>query len=338
MQIIKFVIVFFYVVFSLDIEVKHADKSDILESVHLNWYAPFFSGGGYCSEAMSFMFAAHAIDFKNFTVIQHGDSVNRQFISSLSTREALMMAVYKDQNVKSSRKAKLLVNVCHSEPGAWYVPFPKYYTSQCPPVATQHSHFNIGRTMFETDRLPHGWIDRLRYLDEIWVPTEFAREIFIAGGLSAKKIRVVAEPVDCDFFKPFESIIVESNTLIARSLLEDGNDKHLRLLLELYERRASIFLFVGKFEGRKGIDLLLRAYFDAFSSDRFSGTDVMLAIVTSSYHSSADFETQITSTLSELQAAHPSRQIPPHVILSALHQDLMPVLYNLASALVSSDI
>lgn len=54
--------------------------------------------------------------------------------------------------------------------------------------------------MFETDTIPSGWVDRLNYMDEVWVPTYFSREVFAANGVHMDKLRVVEEAVDTTFF------------------------------------------------------------------------------------------------------------------------------------------
>ena len=38
--------------------------------------------------------------------------------------------------------------------------------------------------MFETDRLPDGWVERLNKVDEVWVPTHFHRAIFEDAGVA----------------------------------------------------------------------------------------------------------------------------------------------------------
>ena len=40
-----------------------------------------------------------------------------------------------------------------------------------------------GRTMFETDRIPAGWVESCNRLDRIWVPSEFNRRTFAAAGV-----------------------------------------------------------------------------------------------------------------------------------------------------------
>ncbi len=49
---------------------------DCIANLHVQWSAPFFSSGGYCSEALSYTQALDAVKFYNFTIIQHGDSWN----------------------------------------------------------------------------------------------------------------------------------------------------------------------------------------------------------------------------------------------------------------------
>ena len=53
----------------------------------MTWYAPFQSGGGYCSEATSFVHALNAVDFKNFSISQHGDSYNYKYIQWMMENE-----------------------------------------------------------------------------------------------------------------------------------------------------------------------------------------------------------------------------------------------------------
>lgn len=63
---------------------------------------------------------------------------------------------------------QLAVAICHSEPGAWHPA--RYKTSRCPP---SQALYTVGRTMFETDRVPSGWSERMNQMDEIWVPTRY---------------------------------------------------------------------------------------------------------------------------------------------------------------------
>ncbi|MBX5465158.1 MAG: glycosyltransferase [Clostridia bacterium] len=60
----------------------------------------------------------------------------------------------------------------------------------------------VARTMFETDRLPPSWVERIREMDAVFVPTSFNVETFERSGVPARKLHVVPEPVDTDLFRP----------------------------------------------------------------------------------------------------------------------------------------
>jgi glycosyltransferase involved in cell wall biosynthesis len=53
------------------------------------------------------------------------------------------------------------------------------------------SHRNCIYTMFESDRIPDVWVDALRMVDEIFVPTEFNHWSFSKSGVSNKKITIL---------------------------------------------------------------------------------------------------------------------------------------------------
>ena len=57
------------------------------------------------------------------------------------------------------------VAICHSEPGAWHVPTPSWPSSPCPRPRKRGAgpYYVVGRTMFETDRLPAGWPARCQW-------------------------------------------------------------------------------------------------------------------------------------------------------------------------------
>ena len=62
------------------------------------------------------------------------------------------------------------------------------------------ARFQIGRTMFETDRLPAAWVEQLNTLDRIWVPSEFNRETFMRSGVEAEKLALIPEVLDTEAF------------------------------------------------------------------------------------------------------------------------------------------
>jgi glycosyltransferase involved in cell wall biosynthesis len=291
------------------------------------WYAPFYSGGGYCSEARSYVQALVSVGYTNFTVHQHGDSWNENFIRGQNEKENLLMSQHDD--TYGRRKSHALISVCHSEPGAWYVPTPRYNTFQCPDCAADGPCYKIGRTMFETDSIPSGWLERLDQMNEIWVPTEESKQIFLKSGLSSDKLRVIEETVDETFYS-------NKRQGITQEMKKKRYDLKSRFpeLLSINRNDTFIFLFVGKFELRKGIDLLIRGYFEEFSlSD-----SVLLLFLTSAYHSSEDFDVKIQEILIKNNLLHNDERknpLPKYMILSDIHQDAMPLLYSLAHVLVS---
>lgn len=123
------------------------------------WHAPFFSGGGYCSEAWSYYYLLQAMG-ADVRVVQHGDGVDNIYASQMNhDQKHAAAASHRPIN-------RRIISICHSEPGAWSAPSPRFQTSRCPhPLA----EVAVGRTMFETDRLPHGWAERLLHMHRVRV-------------------------------------------------------------------------------------------------------------------------------------------------------------------------
>ena len=65
--------------------------------------------------------------------------------------------------------------------------------------------------MFETNTIPSGWVQRLNYMDEIWVPTEFAFKIFEENGVPGEKLRIFEEAVDTNFFSYISRSSIRDN-------------------------------------------------------------------------------------------------------------------------------
>lgn len=99
--------------------------------------------------------------------------------------------------------------------------------------------------------LPESWVQTFNAaLDQVWVPSAFVARSFEHSGLVPERIRVIPNGVDTALYCP------------------DGPQ------WPLPQRKKTVFLFVGGLIQRKGIDLLLKAYAQAFSAD----DDVALVI------------------------------------------------------------
>ncbi len=256
----------------------------------------------------------------------------------------------------SSRKKRVLqIIVCHSEPGAWHAPKPHYYTQRCPPQDNTRkaqtkrkrdkgkfeivfSQFRIGRTMFETDRIPSGWPSRLNFMNEVWVPTEFSRNIFVAASVESKRLRVVSEPVDTDFYHPIDYAALNAGgeREVDRQIL-GRLPTTLRALSPYTDTGATIFLFVGKWEARKGIRMLIRAFYSFLNGlDQKEQDSALLVILTSAYHSTNKFEREIQKILAEdgLATKIDSERSKQYILLTEIPKAHMPHLYSAATALV----
>jgi len=104
---------------------------------------------------------------------------------------------------------------------------------------------------WEFGSLPKAWIAPLRNLvDEIWVPSRFVRDTFIQSGIPTDRVQVVPNGVEPARFHP-------------------GVPPY-----PLRTTKKFKFLFVGGTIHRKGIDILLESYTQAFMRD----DDVCLVI------------------------------------------------------------
>jgi|GEM_PF-1011742 len=104
---------------------------------------------------------------------------------------------------------------------------------------------------WEFGSLPKAWIAPLRDLvDEIWVPSRFVRDTFIQSGIPADRVQVVPNGVEPARFHP-------------------GVPPY-----PLRTAKKFKFLFVGGAIQRKGIDILLESYTQAFTRE----DDVCLVI------------------------------------------------------------
>jgi glycosyltransferase involved in cell wall biosynthesis len=170
-----------------------------------------------------------------------------------------------------------------------------------------HARFRIGRTTFETDRLPIGWLEACRSMDEVWVPSQFNRQVFAAEGVDERKIRVLPEGVPTETYRP-------------------GIEP-----LPLPHLRDFNFLSIFEWTQRKGPDVLLRAYLTEFTAD----DDVALIVKT---YARPDPRIEILPRLVhfiEREVGLRLEKAPAIILLPGfMRNEEMPRLYNSAEAFV----
>ena len=133
---------------------------------------------------------------------------------------------------------------------------------------------NIGRTMFETDRIPPDWVTNCNSMDEIWVPSQFNVETFAQAGVKRKKLFVIPGGIDTSIYS------VDITPM-------DWPDK-----------KGFNFLSVFEWMYRKGWDVLLKAYLIEFSKK--DDVSLILKINTPSFTTFEKVQRQIAQYINYL--------------------------------------
>jgi glycosyltransferase involved in cell wall biosynthesis/FMN phosphatase YigB (HAD superfamily)/tetratricopeptide (TPR) repeat protein len=156
---------------------------------------------------------------------------------------------------------------------------------------------------WEFGALPVDWVKAARDVNEFWVPSNYVRQVYIDSGISCDKVKVIPNGIDPSLYSPGVTP------------------------LPLATKKKFRFLFVGGTIPRKGPDVLLHAYLEAFTND----DDVCLVIKDfggNSVYQGQTFEKQI-------QAAQANPKSPEIVYLnSELPPEDMPRLYAACHCLV----
>jgi len=318
---------------------QHHDKDNNNMNV-VSWHAPFLSSSsGYGSEATSFLVGLNStLDKSRWKLaagVSHGDSMDYDYIKSLS-EDLLQLFVDAEQTqneyvLGGDKTNNLVVIICHSEPGAWSTKDGPHYESPvaCPPPRRKHNdntqYYYIGRTMFETDRLPTGWSDRMNELmDEIWVPTKHHQRIFERDGVTKPKVVVVGQGINVQYWNPDRVLPLEDDFTNCKE-----ND---------YK-----FLSVFKWETRKAPDILLKSFWNEFifNNKEENNNNVCLIIVTSSYHDNDnkdriqnEIQTYWEEVSSNTKSNNPQSINKKLVLLSGLSLEDLVRLYRTVDAFV----
>lgn len=229
-------------------------------------------------------------------------------------------------NKNRNDRNRITIEVCHSEPGAWKPA--AFDTSDCPQFSKSIS-YHIGRTMFETDRLPKGWKKKMNRMDEIWVPSDFLKSIFEREGV--KNVRVVGESVNTHFFRPIMSVRKDATLPPSQDPENTYNVSRAYIFDTVFERHplhgyaSTVFLSIFKWEFRKGWDILLNVYFDSFSKN----DPVSLFVITQEYHADGNSVDDQVQEFIRAHWAHKASSLPHFKIVTTFAPQLyLPYFYN----------
>ncbi|MFX3624796.1 MAG: glycosyltransferase [Ectobacillus sp.] len=164
---------------------------------------------------------------------------------------------------------------------------------------------SIGRTMFETDRLPPGWIEKINELTEIWVPSAFNKETFAAAGVEEERIFVMPAGLDGKKYDPKRVTPYQ-----------------------LKDVKSFKFLSVFDWNKRKGWDVLVRAFMQEFDPKE----DVCLILKVSKW---LEQNTHPREEIMKLARSLGLISIPHiHIIETTFTEEEMIQLYKAADAFV----
>jgi glycosyltransferase involved in cell wall biosynthesis len=155
---------------------------------------------------------------------------------------------------------------------------------------------------WEYSTLPRAYADVVQQADEIWTASTYSRRAMLESGINADKVIVIPNGVDTDRFTP------------------SGQRFPLR------STKTFKLLFVGAAIYRKGVDILLEAYHQAFTAQ----DDVCLII---KEFASQTYKDQTAASLIAQYAAQPN--VPEVAYLTDfLDEQHLAALYRSADVLV----
>ena len=115
-----------------------------------------------------------------------------------------------------------------------------------------YGNYKIAYNVWESTLQPENYFNRLRdYYHELWVPSEWQKDVTIKQGFSEDKIFVIPEGVDVDTFKPLEN--------------PQYPDKFR-------------FMIFGRWDYRKYIKECIEAWLKAFPRNQYKDVELLLSV------------------------------------------------------------
>ncbi len=251
------------------------------------WRSPLLDTSGYAEEARQFVLGLDSI----------GVAIGIEPLKWSDNRCPLEPEALARLNYLHSRSADMLrkphISVSHLFP-------PDFRRSS-------NAVYHIGRTMFETDRIPAQWVAACNGMDEIWVPSDFNITTFAASGVLREKLVKMPGGIDVDLFRTD-----------APAIAIEG-------------RREFNFLSIFDWHLRKGWDVLLRAFVEEFAPQQ--AVSLILKVWSSMGLSLDQIKSEAAAYLQQMGLG---RSLPPNIIFheARIPSFEVPGLYSAADAFV----
>jgi glycosyltransferase involved in cell wall biosynthesis len=187
----------------------------------------------------------------------------------------------------------------------------------------QRPSYVVARLMIEVDRIDAGWVAVLnsKDVDEMWVPAAFLVDAFYKSGVHlSRRIFVVPDGID---HHAYDAAVVKPSPLIVDDERYEGHYK---------------FFSNFKWEPRKGWDILLKAYFAAFTREDkvvlFIKTFMFDELDRSLWHDQAHADRRFRNYTRDVLKLDPERQPPVVLLVGAMPAAAMMGLYRAADCYV----
>ncbi len=211
----------------------------------------------------------HPVKVKNFTIgkswTHHSDEShnNENYINDLDKKLLVEQSLWDDNNKTELSDRPIYKN------------YPNNFKHNVNIILAEvdHHYFyqnydgpKIGYTVWETTRYPQTFFDRLKYCDQVWVPSKWQRECSIKQGMDPSKVKVIPEAVDGNIFFPNEKV----------TLPEYKDDRFKFLIFGRWDYRKStkeiIEAFLSEFKENEPVDLVLSVD-NPFAKDKLKNTE-----------------------------------------------------------------
>ena len=261
-----------------------SQQQDITTPARLVWSGPLWDPSGYGEESRQFALACHAAGLPvaaqalpwSFSAVELEDET-RETLAALTQRAAV--------------------------PGFTQV------VQTLPPLFARHPQagFCIGRTMFETDRLPPDWVAAcnrmdVNRMDALWVPSAWNRATFERAGVAPDKLAVIPSCLDEKAYRQTPAELWQRLPADEQQLLGTMRLGALAGEADVTDKSVSkngplTFLTVFDWTLHKGWDVLLRAFVEEFDSAHQDKVRLVLKVWSTMGYSDAALQQQAAAYL-----------------------------------------